>query len=693
MRCAECRPLLSKYVDGEAAPDERAQVEAHIGACTACSRRLVEFRVLRTRVGDLPRYQPDSELRGRLFAAIDALHTPDQDVPITRRIIQPAPQRARRAAPRRNILLGNLVSAFAMVIVLLAGLVVWQISGNGPSMPVAYATSTAASRLAADATGTAASRLAVMAVPTRPVPISQQALPPAQPTALAGLGPADAVPTAYWQPSEDPAQVHTVRDATYGYQFQYPGGWWTASTIPVAGVLARRLVRPWSRSDGDTANSALTLDVLDNSAALSPDAVLANRTLLRAWGEPGADATPVAVALAGLSGFTLQSQTATQQRKATYLFAGALVYRISLDVALPPRPSSTHPLPPATGSTGSAVSDLVLSSFEPATGAANQPAGYAPLLYVHAGDLWQFDPGGAAPRQLTTSGRVVAFAVSPDLAHVALLLGQPGSDGGSRQVAVRSLSAAADAETVIWAPGAVQAIAWYGDQEVVALGGGDSAARPFGLYRLAASGPAAARLVADLSGQPAVVSTASALAVSPDRLWISYLVTEKGGPVLYGVHPDGQGLQSLLPAAGGLLGLTQYAWLPPAEGDTAAQLLLVTGKQLQRLRLAGPGGSALAPVADLPGSTCTDLQITGAGTMAALAWTAGRPEAYLRQVLGTPADAQVMDLSGTPVPGSLRLSPAGQYLFYSEPTAQGGAERMMMVDLAGQSSHSLGDLP
>ena len=137
MRCAECRPLLSKYVDGEAAPDERAQVEAHIGACTACSRRLVEFRVLRTRVGDLPRYQPDSALRGHLFAAIDALHTPDQDVPITRRIIQPAPQRARRAAPRRNILLGNLASAFAMVIVLLAGLVVWQISGNGPSLPVA----------------------------------------------------------------------------------------------------------------------------------------------------------------------------------------------------------------------------------------------------------------------------------------------------------------------------------------------------------------------------------------------------------------------------------------------------------------------------------------------------------------------------------------------------------------------------
>ena len=54
MKCASCRPLLSKYVDGEATPDEQAQVEAHIGGCPACGTVLAQYRMMSAQVGALP---------------------------------------------------------------------------------------------------------------------------------------------------------------------------------------------------------------------------------------------------------------------------------------------------------------------------------------------------------------------------------------------------------------------------------------------------------------------------------------------------------------------------------------------------------------------------------------------------------------------------------------------------------------
>jgi anti-sigma factor RsiW len=46
-RCQELEPLLASYVDEEAAPPDRAAVEAHLNACAPCRDRLVGERAAR----------------------------------------------------------------------------------------------------------------------------------------------------------------------------------------------------------------------------------------------------------------------------------------------------------------------------------------------------------------------------------------------------------------------------------------------------------------------------------------------------------------------------------------------------------------------------------------------------------------------------------------------------------------------
>ena len=43
MTCEKVRNLLGPYVDGEAAPDVRREVEAHVSDCYACSEDLQEI--------------------------------------------------------------------------------------------------------------------------------------------------------------------------------------------------------------------------------------------------------------------------------------------------------------------------------------------------------------------------------------------------------------------------------------------------------------------------------------------------------------------------------------------------------------------------------------------------------------------------------------------------------------------------
>ncbi|HXG56264.1 MAG TPA: zf-HC2 domain-containing protein [Vicinamibacterales bacterium] len=62
--CQDVEPLMAPYVDGEAAPPDRAAVEAHIGACDCCRDLVATERaareVLLARRGDLRRCAPQA---------------------------------------------------------------------------------------------------------------------------------------------------------------------------------------------------------------------------------------------------------------------------------------------------------------------------------------------------------------------------------------------------------------------------------------------------------------------------------------------------------------------------------------------------------------------------------------------------------------------------------------------------------
>ena len=75
MKCAACRPLLSKYVDGEATPAEVRLIEEHIGGCERCTMELTEFRLVQSAFGQMPNRQPDPRLRARLFQAAQTATT------------------------------------------------------------------------------------------------------------------------------------------------------------------------------------------------------------------------------------------------------------------------------------------------------------------------------------------------------------------------------------------------------------------------------------------------------------------------------------------------------------------------------------------------------------------------------------------------------------------------------------------
>ncbi len=58
--CREYEKLMAACVDETATPDERAQLDRHVGSCTACARALAELRRTRELIVSLPpvKYSP-----------------------------------------------------------------------------------------------------------------------------------------------------------------------------------------------------------------------------------------------------------------------------------------------------------------------------------------------------------------------------------------------------------------------------------------------------------------------------------------------------------------------------------------------------------------------------------------------------------------------------------------------------------
>ncbi|RIK46333.1 MAG: hypothetical protein DCC58_03490 [Chloroflexi bacterium] len=71
--CAECRELISAFIDGELAQDERARMMAHLSECVDCRETLEVYRLIGARMRALPAVPPPDHLIDSIFAeTIDA---------------------------------------------------------------------------------------------------------------------------------------------------------------------------------------------------------------------------------------------------------------------------------------------------------------------------------------------------------------------------------------------------------------------------------------------------------------------------------------------------------------------------------------------------------------------------------------------------------------------------------------------
>jgi anti-sigma factor RsiW len=73
MSCERIQDHLSPYLDGELAPAERAEVDAHLAACPECDDLLVRLRTALAAFSSFPEVDLSPELRTRLAAI------PEQD--------------------------------------------------------------------------------------------------------------------------------------------------------------------------------------------------------------------------------------------------------------------------------------------------------------------------------------------------------------------------------------------------------------------------------------------------------------------------------------------------------------------------------------------------------------------------------------------------------------------------------------
>src|SRR5262249_23744112 len=119
-------------------------------------------------------------------------------------------------------------------------------------------------------------------------------------------------------------------------------------------------------------------------------------------------------------------------------------------------------------------------------------------------------------------------------------------------------------------------LAWYDDERLVLIAKPQDS--PLGVYMLDANSLSAQpELLSALSGDTA---TAHDLQVSPDRLWIPFLLGEGEKATLYRLSKDGGEAEALRP--GGKCpasGVSEYGWLEPnMQGGAQRMIVLLNGQ-------------------------------------------------------------------------------------------------------------------
>ncbi len=541
MKCAACRPVLSKYVDGEASPAEVRLIEEHIGGCARCTAALTEFRLMRTTFHQAPQRPPDPRIRAGLLKAIDEI---EMRRPADDRLRRPAPRQPVRPPPRRAPAiawswLGNLAGAAAIILVVGTSFLLVNI-GRQQRQAVGTPASTTQAALSTVSVPTqpAAALVAGTAGAAGNIPgaeLTPGAPPLAEdPTALAM--PRTATGTPVWHMADEKETApdgHAIQDGQFGYQFTYPANGWSApAPANDQAVLGRRLVAPWSM---DSAQASvpfyMIIDVLTGTATIP---VYTQTVSYNNW--------------QGTRGIR---QEGNQQIDEVYLRQDRLIYRLNYALITGPGGSDHR-------AEGDGWASAIRQSFRPAADLAHHPFGYAPALALRGGDLWTVNPDGSNIRQMTTSGMVRAFSLAPDLRQVALVTALRREDAWGAYVELLDLGQAG-APRRIWTAKEIHEVAWNGTQDLVAIGIDQSGG--LGLYRLNRNLGGTDHLSTLPNGN------AHNLQVAPDRTWVGFLSdTGTGASELYGVRPDGSGQTPIMPRTGGTNGtardVREFAWMP-----------------------------------------------------------------------------------------------------------------------------------
>lgn len=137
LRCAEAKPYLAAFADGELVEPMRAQIEAHTARCRACQQQVLRYQTIDALIAALPHSAPAPEVLDKIISATssksaepavrESLCKPHRQL-VSRALpafltlpeAEPAPQPTRRHAKHSLWLTGALPTLAALLIITMA---------------------------------------------------------------------------------------------------------------------------------------------------------------------------------------------------------------------------------------------------------------------------------------------------------------------------------------------------------------------------------------------------------------------------------------------------------------------------------------------------------------------------------------------------------------------------------------------
>jgi hypothetical protein len=571
--CDQIEFLISKSVDGEATPEERALVDTHVAGCDSCAYKLTAFMEMAAIFSDAPVRPPDAQVRSGVFTEIKRLKEAERRHQEARtggdnRPPGMPPFTPPAHVPARNASLGSRLWSFGSPLAVMGTAVAVLIVAMTLAVPPAevYQPMHVA---------TVASPVIPGGLSTEPVPniytrsSPDEGIPSPVVTKMAVYSPAASAsvavrstatyvndllalsePTAVME-SGDPSKLsswHLVKDPAYGYSISYPPNWWTRVQNGI------RYFFPWGLGGTRYAPYWIELRVEDNPYGYTAET--ANSAMFNGACkvESGSRGEGKCLRRTFDDGANVYDEL--------YAFDPSHIYLLRAKV----------PMESSLGDFQGRWQEVQLvfarmsGRMSLASDGVRGALGYSPVLFLNGTDLWAANAGSSGARPLTRGYVVRQYALSPDLRQVAFAAtndyNTPQAD--AKYLYVADSESDGLVEPLLLASNlVVYDIAWYGDRELLAIARSQDGV--FGIYRLAVnlegeSTDSTPRLLAELGSE---MLGARGLSVSPDRQLVTFLAPlgELKGTDIYALRPNGTDLRKVI---------SHSDPLPPATGEEDA---------------------------------------------------------------------------------------------------------------------------